>query len=274
MDERVVFFLSDQTGVTAEALGHSLITQFAGQNFRQMTLPFIDSEDKAKEAVLTINKASEQGELKPIVFSTLVQPNLRTIVKAARGLHLDIFDAFLDPLSAELEENPTFALGGAHGMSDIDTYMRRIEATNFALANDDGGISRNYEMADVILVGVSRSGKTPTCLYLALQYGVYAANYPLTDEELETGELPGFLVSQKKKLYGLTISPTRLQQICKERRPMGKYSSAQQVRFELRESAKIFRRYGIPYVDTTAFSIEEISSRILDSTGVERRVRP
>ena len=274
MDERVVFFLSDQTGVTAEALGHSLITQFAGQNFRQMTLPFIDSEDKAKEAVRTINNASEQGELKPIVFSTLVQPNLRTIVKAARGLHLDIFDAFLDPLSAELQENPTFALGGAHGMSDIDTYMRRIEATNFALANDDGGISRNYEMADVILVGVSRSGKTPTCLYLALQYGVYAANYPLTDEELETGELPGFLVSQKKKLYGLTISPTRLQQIRKERRPMGRYSSAQQVRFELRESAKIFRRYGIPYVDTTAFSIEEISSRILDSTGVERRVRP
>ena len=274
MLERAVFFLSDQTGVTAEALGHSLITQFAGQNFRQMTLPFIDSEDKAKEAVLTINKASEHGELKPIVFSTLVQPNLRTIVKAARGLHLDIFDAFLDPLSAELEENPTFALGGAHGMSDIDTYMRRIEATNFALANDDGGISRNYEMADVILVGVSRSGKTPTCLYLALQYGVYAANYPLTDEELETGELPGFLVSQTKKLYGLTISPTRLQQIRKERRPMGKYSSAQQVRFELRESAKIFRRYGIPYVDTTAFSIEEISSRILDSTGVERRVRP
>ncbi len=274
MVERAVFFLSDQTGVTAEALGHSLISQFAGQKFRQMTLPFIDSEDKAREAVRTINAASENDVLKPIVFSTLVQPELRVIVKAARGLHLDIFDAFLEPLSSELGESPTFALGGAHGMSDIDAYMRRIEATNFALANDDGGVSRNYDMADVILVGVSRSGKTPTCLYLALQYGVYAANYPLTDEELEIGELPGILLAQKKKLYGLTISPTRLQQIRKERRPMGKYASAQQVRFELRESAKIFRRYGIPYVDTTEFSIEEISSRILDITGVERRVRP
>ena len=274
MLERAVFFLSDQTGVTAEALGHSLITQFAGQNFRQMTLPFISTEDKAREAVRAINAASEGNVLKPIVFSTLVQPELRVIVKEAEGLHLDIFDAFLEPLSSELNESPTFALGGAHGMSDIDTYMRRIEATNFALANDDGGVSRNYDMADVILVGVSRSGKTPTCLYLALQYGVYAANYPLTDEELENGELPGFLVAQKKKLYGLTISPARLQQIRKERRPMGKYSSAQQVRFELRESAKIFRRYGIPFVDTTEFSIEEISSRILDSTGVERRVRP
>ena len=152
--------------------------------------------------------------------------------------------------------------------------MKRIEATNFALANDDGGISRNYDVADVILVGVSRSGKTPTCLYLALQYGVYAANYPLTDEEFESGKLPDFLLKQKEKLFGLSIDPDRLRQIRKERRAMGKYSSAQQVRFELRETEKIFRRYGIPSVDTTKFSIEEISSRILDSTGVERRVRP
>jgi len=274
MVERAVFFLSDQTGVTAEALGHSLITQFAGQNFRQMTLPFIDSEDKAREAVATINAASEGGAPKPIVFSTLVQPDLREIVKDSKGLYLDLFDAFLERMSLELQEEPTFALGGAHGMSDINAYMKRMEATNFALANDDGGISRNYDVADVILIGVSRSGKTPTCLYLALQYGVYAANYPLTDEELENGTLPDFLVAQKHKLFGLTIAPERLRQIRKERRPLGKYSSAQQVRFELREAAKIFRRYGIAHVDTTEFSIEEISSRILNSTGVERRVRP
>lgn len=274
MTKRSVFFLSDQTGVTAEALGHSLISQFTGQNFRQMTVPFIDNEDKAREAVQRINAASKSDALRPIVFSTLVRPELREIVKDAEGLHLDIFDAFLEPLSVELEEAPTFALGGAHGMSDIETYMRRMEATNFALANDDGGISRNYDAADVILIGVSRSGKTPTCLYLALQYGVYAANYPLTDEELENGKLPDFLASQKNKLYGLTIAPERLQQIRKERRPLGKYSSAQQVRFELREAAKIFSRYGIPHVDATEFSIEEISSRILNDTGVERRVHP
>ena len=216
----------------------------------------------------------ETGAPKPIVFSTLVQAEFRAILKQAHGLHLDIFDVFLDPLSKELEEEPSFEPGRAHGMSDIDAYMKRIEATNFALANDDGGVSRNYDVADVILVGVSRSGKTPTCLYLALQYGVYAANYPLTDEEFENGDLPEFLVKQKEKLFGLTIDPDRLIHIRKERRPMGKYSSVQQVRFELRESEKIFRRYGIPNVDTTRFSIEEISSRILDSTGVERRVRP
>jgi len=274
MNERTVFFLSDQTGVTAETLGHSLITQFNSHDFRQVTLPFIDSDDKALEAVKRIDEAEANDTCRPIVFSTLVQPEFRRIVKQARGLHLDIFDVFLEPLELELKQVPAFESGRAHGMSDINAYMKRIEATNFALANDDGGISRNYDAADVVLVGVSRSGKTPTCLYLALQYGVYAANYPLTDEDFESGKLPDFLQQQNNKLYGLTIAPDRLQQIRKERRPMGRYSSAQQVRYELRESEKIFKRYGIPHVDTTKFSIEEISSRILDSTGVERRVRP
>jgi regulator of PEP synthase PpsR (kinase-PPPase family) len=274
MSDRTVFFLSDQTGVTAETLGHSLLTQFEGQKFRQVTLPFIDSDDKARDAVQKIEEAAADSALRPIVFSTLVQDEFRSIVREANGLHLDIFDVFLEPLELELGQKSTQTAGRAHGMSDIESYMKRIEATNFALANDDGGITRNYDMADVILVGVSRSGKTPTCLYLALQYGVYAANFPLTDEEFDSGSLPEFLVRQKQKLFGLTIAPTRLRQIRKERRPMGRYASSQQVRYELREAEKIFKRYNIPHVDTTEFSIEEIASRILDSTGVERRVRP
>jgi regulator of PEP synthase PpsR (kinase-PPPase family) len=274
MSERTVFFLSDQTGVTAETLGHSLITQFDSHKYRQVTLPFIDSEDKAREAVRKIDEAGERDKRRPIVFSTLVHPELRKIVKEAGGLHLDIFDVFLEPLEVELEQKPAHESGRAHGMSDINAYMKRIEATNFALANDDGGVSRNYDMADVILIGVSRSGKTPTCLYLALQYGVYAANYPLTEEDFESGQLPEFLKENVSKLFGLTITPDRLRQIRKERRPLGKYASAQQVRYELREAEKIFKKFGIPYVDTTEFSIEEISSRILDSTGVDRRVRP
>ena len=274
MSERTVFFLSDQTGVTAETLGHSLLTQFSGQDFRQVTLPFIDSEDKAREAVKKINLAADKGAHRPIVFSTLVQDEFRTILRNAKGLHLDIFDAFLESMENELQQKSTHEAGRAHGMSDIESYMKRIEATNFALANDDGGVTRNYEVADVILLGVSRSGKTPTCLYLALQYGVYAANFPLTDEEFDSGSLPDFLVSQKEKLFGLTIAPTRLQQIRKERRALGQYSSAQQVRYELREAEKIFKKYDVPHINTTEFSIEEIASRILNSTGVERRVRP
>lgn len=274
MSERAVFFLSDQTGVTAETLGHSLLTQFDGQKFRQVTLPFIDNLDKARDAVRKINAAAETSAAKPIVFSTMVQDEFRAVIKECNGLHLDIFDVFLDPLESELSQKATHLAGRAHGMSNIEGYMKRIEATNFALANDDGGISRNYDKADVILIGVSRSGKTPTCLYLALQYGVYAANFPLTDEEFDRGELPDILLKQKQKLYGLTIAPMRLQQVRKERRALGRYSTAQQVGFEVREAEKIFKRHGIPYVDTTEFSIEEISSRILDATGVERRVRP
>ncbi len=274
MTERTVFFLSDQTGVTAETLGHSLLTQFDSHNFRQVTLPFIDNDDKAREAVKKINEAAINADARPIIFSTLVQDEFRSAVREANGLHLDIFDVFLEPLEEELQQKSTHTAGRAHGMSDIDSYMKRIEATNFALANDDGGITRDYEMADVILIGVSRSGKTPTCLYLALQYGVYAANFPLTDEEFDSGVLPEFLNKSMSKLFGLTIAPTRLQQIRRERRALGKYSSAQQVRYELREAEKLFKKYGIPYVDTTEFSIEEIASRILDSTGVERRVRP
>ncbi len=274
MSERTVFFLSDQTGVTAETLGHSLLTQFDSRNFRQVTLPFIDSVDKAHEAVRKINQTADDATAMPIVFSTLVQDDLRSIVSEAKGLHLDIFDVFLEPLESELKQKSTHMPGRAHGMSDIDSYMKRIEATNFALANDDGGMTQNYDKADVILIGVSRSGKTPSCLYLALQYGVYAANYPLTEEEIDSGTLPDVLLKYKSKLFGLSIAPDRLQKIRKERRALGQYSSMQQVSYELREAKKIFKRYGVPQIDTTAFSIEEIASRILDSTGVERRVRP
>lgn len=274
MSQRTIFFLSDQTGVTAETLGHSLLTQFEGQEFRQVTVPFIDSEDKALDAVRRIDRAAKEEGLRPIVFSSMVQDELREIVKRADGLYLDIFDAFLAPLETELQLKSSHKSGRAHGMSDIDAYMKRIEATNYALANDDGGSIADYDQADVVLVGVSRSGKTPTCLYLAMQYGVYAANFPFTDEEFETGRLPAKVMSNKHKLFGLTISPSRLQQIRRERRAHGRYSTAQQVRFELREAEKLFQRYAIPYVDTTEFSIEEIASRILDSTGVERRVRP
>ena len=274
MSERTVFFLSDQTGVTAETLGHSLLTQFDGHNFRQVTLPFINNDDKAREAVEKINEAATNADARPIVFSTLVQDEFRAVVREADGLHLDIFDVFLEPLEDELQQKSTHTAGRAHGMSDIESYMKRIEATNFALANDDGGVTRNYDMADIILIGVSRSGKTPTCLYLALQYGVYAANFPLTDDEFDSGALPEILRKHRSNLFGLTIAPTRLQQIRRERRALGNYSSAQQVRYELREAEKIFNKYGIPYVDTTEFSIEEIASRILDITGLERRVRP
>ncbi|HZF17702.1 MAG TPA: pyruvate, water dikinase regulatory protein [Steroidobacteraceae bacterium] len=271
---RTVFFVSDQTGVTAETMGHSLLTQFDGQEFRPVTLPFISSIDKAREAVRRINATALEEGTRPIVFSTLVQEDVRAVVKGANGLLLDFFDAFLTPLEQELSVKSTHATGRAHGMSDLAAYTMRINATNFAVANDDGAGARDYEHAEVILVGVSRSGKTPTCLYMALQYGIFAANYPLTDEDLESDRLPRVLAPFTRKLYGLTIRPDRLQQIRNERRPDSRYASAQQVQYELRAAEALFNRHGISSINTTECSIEEIASRILDKMGLERRVRP
>ncbi len=274
MTRRTVFFVSDQTGVTAETMGHSLLTQFDGQEFRPVTLPFISSIDKAREAVRRINATALEEGIRPIVFSTLVQEDVRAVVKGANGLLLDFFDAFMTPLEQELSVKSTHATGRAHGMSDLAAYTMRINATNFAVANDDGAGARDYEHAEVILVGVSRSGKTPTCLYMALQYGIFAANYPLTEEDLESDRLPRVLAPHARKLYGLTIRPDRLQQIRNERRPDSRYSSAQQVQYELRAAEALFNRHGISSINTTECSIEEIASRILDKMGLERRVRP
>jgi regulator of PEP synthase PpsR (kinase-PPPase family) len=273
VSRRTVFFVSDQTGVTAETMGHSLLTQFGGLDFRPVTLPFVSTIDKAEEAVRRINRAASEDGVRPIVFSTLVVDDLRDIVLRSDGLFLDFFAAFVGPLERELNVRSTHLAGRAHGMFDVAGYTARINATNFALANDDG-TGQDYSHSDVILVGVSRSGKTPTCLYMALQYGVFAANYPLTEEDLESGKLPQRLEPYRRKLYALTIKPERLQQIRNERRPESRYASRQQVAYELRTAESLFSRYAIPVIDTTECSIEEIASRILSNTGIERRLRP
>jgi [pyruvate, water dikinase]-phosphate phosphotransferase / [pyruvate, water dikinase] kinase len=273
VNRRTVFFVSDQTGVTAETMGHSLLTQFGGMEFRSVTLPFVSSIDKAEEAVRKINRAAAEDGLRPIVFSTLVQDEVRDVVLASQGLFLDFFAAFVGPMERELNVRSAHLAGRAHGMFDVAAYTARINATNFALANDDGN-GQDFTHADVILVGVSRSGKTPTCLYMALQYGVFAANYPLTEDDLESGKLPTRLEAHRRKLYALTIKPERLQQIRHERRPESRYSSRQQVAYELRAADALFTRYSIPVIDTTECSIEEIASRILSNTGIERRLRP
>jgi regulator of PEP synthase PpsR (kinase-PPPase family) len=273
MNHRTVFFVSDQTGVTSETLGHSLLTQFDGLKFRGVTVPFINTPDKAKECVRRINLTAEVEGSKPIVFATMVQDNLRDIIDKSHGLVLDFFGAFIGPMERELGHASSHATGKAHGVADRRSYTRRIDAMNYALEHDDGSTTRDYSKADLILVGVSRSGKTPTCLYMALRYGVYAANYPLTEEEFEQGKLPPALVRHKERLFGLSITPERLQQIRQERRPESRYASAGQVSFELRSAAALFARYGIPHLDTTESSVEEIASAVLDRTGLLRRLQ-
>jgi len=274
MTARTVYFVSDGTGITAETFGNSILAQFS-LKARHVRRPFVDSADKAHAVVAEINETAVREGQRPIVFATLVDRDVLKIVREhCQGRVMDMFGTFIEPLEEEFGIKSNHRVGRFSDVAESQEYHDRIEAINFSLAHDDGQSSKNLDVADVILVGVSRSGKTPTCLYMALQYGIFAANFPFAEEEFETGQLPASLAKVHRKLYGLTIASERLQQIRNERRPNSKYSSPQQVEFEVRAAEAIFRRYDIPCINTTECSIEEIASRILDKTGLERRLRP
>jgi regulator of PEP synthase PpsR (kinase-PPPase family) len=271
---RTVCFVSDRTGITSETLGQALLAQFEGVETRTVTMPFVSTLQEARGVVERINAIARTEQARPIIFSTLVDDAIRAVVKEADGFFLDFFDAFLAPLESELEVRSAHVTGhGAPGAAADPAHSARIDATNFALSNDDGSGARDYGSADLILIGVSRTSKTPTSLYLALQYGVFTANYPLTDEDLETGKLPKVLQPYVSKLYGLTIDAERLQLIRQERRPGSRYASPQQVRYEVRTALSLFERQSIPYLDVSECNVEEIASRILSRMNLERRVR-
>jgi hypothetical protein len=268
--DRTVFFVSDGTGITAETFGHSVLTQFE-LRFHQVRLPFIDTLDKAYDAVREINEAFEADGKRPIVFSTLVKSELSTVVRQSKGMHMDLIQTFVEPLEQELGVKSTHTIGRSHNIADSDDYKNRIEAINFSLAHDDGQSHQNLESADVILVGVSRSGKTPTSLYLAMQYGIKAANYPLIPEDFERGKLPSGLLPFKKKIFGLSISPDRLSEVRNERRPGSKYAALENCRYEVNEAEKMMRREGIRWMSSTVKSIEEIAAMILQEIRSDKR---
>jgi regulator of PEP synthase PpsR (kinase-PPPase family) len=266
---RTVFFISDSTGITAETIGNSILAQFEGVQFDKHRLPFTDNAHKAETAALRIKTKYAQSGQRPIVVNTMADRALCDIVAASGALMLDVFAPFIGPLEDELGTKRSGAVNRSHGLVDFDKYEARINATNYALSHDDG-IDVNYAEADLILVGVSRSGKTPTCLYMALHYGVRAANYPLTDEDLEKLELPTRLRPYQDRLYGLTIDPVRLAQIREQRRAGSRYATLIQCSFELEDADRLIRQANSPSLNTTDVSIEEIASKIFDRFGIER----
>ena len=268
--ERTVFFVSDGTGITAETFGHSVLTQFE-LRFRQVRMPFIDTPDKAHEAVRKIDETCEADGKRPSVFSTLVKAELSDIVRKSAGMHMDLIQTFVEPLEQELGVKSTHTIGRSHNIADSAEYKNRIEAINFSLAHDDGQSHKNLSTADVILVGVSRSGKTPTSLYLAMQYGIKAANYPLIPEDFERGKLPSGLVPYKAKIFGLSIAPDRLTEVRNERRPGSKYASLENCRYEVNEAEKMMQREGIRWMSSTVKSIEEIATMILQEIRSDKR---
>ncbi|KAA0875482.1 posphoenolpyruvate synthetase regulatory kinase/phosphorylase PpsR [Nitrincola tapanii] len=272
MKKRTAFFISDGTGITAETLGNSLLTQFEGIHFEMITLPYIDTLDKAQNVVEKINSATAQdGEL-AIVFDTIVNPAIREKVASSQAFKIDVFESFLKPLEHELQLHSSYSVGKSHAINESSRYKERIASVNFALDNDDGGRIQQYGKADLILVGVSRCGKTPTCLYMALQFGIRAANYPITIDDLERSGLPDVLMQHRNKLFGLTIDPFHLAAIRHERRPNSRYASLEQCEFEVREVERRFAQLGIGTINTTHFSVEEIATRIMADAGLTRRI--
>jgi regulator of PEP synthase PpsR (kinase-PPPase family) len=268
---RTVFFISDGTGITAETLGHSLLAQFPGTRFHPVRMPFVDDIAKARECAGQILEAARSTGQRPIVFSSLVNPDTVAALRQAHGaLFLDLFERFIEPLENELGQRSTHTVGRFHGVAESNDYKNRIEAINFAMSHDDGlSSAADLIKADVILVGVSRSGKTPASLYLAMQFGVKAANYPLIPEDFERNKLPGELHSFRNKLFGLSISPERLAQIRQERRPNSHYASLENCRHEIEAAQKLMRRENIRWLDSTTKSIEEISATIMQTVRIE-----
>ena len=266
---RTVFFISDGTGITAETLGHSLLSQFENIRFKQVRMPFIDSVEKVRDCVQLITEARLKDGIRPIVVSTLVEPAVAAVLRGVDAIILDFFEAFLAPLEAELGVKSTHLMGRSHGGADSSNYAARMEAVNFTLAHDDGVSNTDLEKSDVILIGVSRSGKTPTSLYLALQFGIRVANYPLIPEDFERNRMPETLSQHRHKLFGLTIAAERLTQIRQERRPNSTYASLDNCRWEIEQAQKMMRREGIRWLDSTTKSIEEIAATLMQTVKLE-----
>lgn len=270
---RTVFFLSDHTGISVETLANALLAPFPNVQFQRHSMPFIDTIAKAEEARELIRSSQELTGLSPIVFSTLMDPVIRAITKQTDALCFDFLETFTAPLEKSLAVKAVHEDIKVHGLGKPNVYDDRIDAINFTLAHDDGVDARRLAEADIIVIGVSRAAKTPTCVFLAVQYGIRAANFPITEDDLELKRLPDSLKGLLPKLFALTIDPIRIQQIRQERRPDSRYSSLAQCQFEVRQAEKLYKSLRIPFLETTHLSIEELSAKIIQMTGISRHQR-
>ena len=261
MLRRTVLFVSDGTGITAGALG-KLLEHFPSTQFTQVRLPFTDTLDKIKLAQDAINHATDEDGGRPVVIMSLGNLELRNKLKQSNAYFIDLFNTFIDPLGLELEQKPLTGAGIAHSVMGSN-YHERMEAINFTLGHDDGMTNSGLDEAQVILIGVSRCGKTPTSIYLAMQFGIKAANYPLIPEDFARGTMPEVLYKHTDKIFGLTIKAERLHSVRSERRPDSFYASLDNCRKEIATAEDLMRKNNITWADSTSRSIEELSAIIL-----------
>lgn len=271
--ERSVFYISDGTAITAEVLGHAVLSQFPVDT-HSVTLPFVENVQRAQAVKAQINALWQRSGVRPLVFFSIVTPEVRDIILESEGFCQDIVQALVAPLQSELGISSMPVAHRTHGLTanNLGKYDARIAAIDYTLAHDDGISLRGLEDAQVILLGVSRCGKTPTSLYLAMQFGIRAANYPFIADDMDNLKLPPALRAHQHKLFGLTIDPERLAAIRQERAENTRYASLRQCRLEVGEVEALFRTHQIRYLNSTNYSVEEIATKILDIMGLERHM--
>jgi regulator of PEP synthase PpsR (kinase-PPPase family) len=265
-----VFFVSDGTGITAETMGNALLIQFPGLTFDRTLLPFIASVDQAREVVARID-AAMAGPVAPLVFSTAVVDEVREELLRTRAPIIDFFGIHMARVEEQLGTRGLHEARRLHGVGDVRRYNDRMAAVEFAIEHDDGLTSRQMDRADVVLLAPSRCGKTPTSMYLALQHGLFVANYPLVDEDLTTTDLPRPVRDLRERCFGLTTTVSRLSRVRQERRPDSRYSSEEQCRYELQRATAIYKAHDLPTVDTSAASVEEIATVVIQTLAQARR---
>lgn len=257
-----VFFLSDSTGISAETMGNALLIQFPDLPFERRLLPFITTEDDARKVVEVLDRAAA-GPGRAIAFSTTALTSIRDILHTTTCPLIDFFDIHMTRVEEILGVEGVRQASRLHSMGDVQRYNSRMAAVEYAIEHDDGGSLRALEKAEVILLAPSRCGKTPTTMYLALQHGVFVANYPLVEEDFDTDQLPRPVRGLRDRCFGITTSPERLSQVRNERRANSRYASLRQCSWELRRAEALFKRNRIPVVNSATKSVEEMSTVIL-----------
>jgi [pyruvate, water dikinase]-phosphate phosphotransferase / [pyruvate, water dikinase] kinase len=259
-----VFFLSDSTGITAETMGNALLIQFPDLRFERRLIPFISTIDEARRVVKVLDTAAA-GPVTPLAFSTAAVEEVRHELSHTKCPLIDFFDLHMERVESILGTKGIRVAARLHGMGDVKRYNTRMAAVEYAIEHDDGQSMRALDKADVILIAPSRCGKTPTTMYLALQHGIFVANYPLVDEDFETAELPRPVRGLRDRCFGMLTTPARLSQVRHERRPNSRYASLQQCTYELRQAEAMYRNHRLPVINSSTKSVEEMSTVILQT---------
>lgn len=258
------FFVSDSTGITAETLGNALLANFPEIEVERHTLPFVDDEVPARNLLAAVERAKRAG-CRSVMFTTVKQPAARAVLAEADAVRIDLLEGHLGELERLFGMPASERPGRFHGLSDAQRYFERMRAVEFAIEHDDGQSLRALDQAEVVLIAPSRCGKTPTTMYLALQHGLLVANYPLTEDDFGSEELPRPIAGRAERCFGLTSTPLRLSEIRQQRRANSRYASLDQCAYELRRAEELYRRHGIPHLNSSTKSVEEMSAVILQT---------